>query len=78
MSNIRTHLVNGLKCAKLAVGPTISSPGPILLIVAVTAVKLVTKSFSSSETTSKEKTKITKKVTKYTLVAPLLNGKRVK
>ena len=43
ISKIRTNFVKGEKNAKLLVGPTSSSPGPILLIVAATAVKLVIK-----------------------------------
>ena len=49
MSNISTYFEKGENPLKFCVGPTSSSPGPILLIVAVTAVKLVIKSFPSSD-----------------------------
>ena len=37
-------LLKGEKAAKLPVAPTISNPGPMLLIVAITDVVVVTKS----------------------------------
>ena len=48
ISNIRTNLLKCEKNPKFCVGPTSSSPGPILFNVATTAVKLVVKSFSSA------------------------------
>lgn len=44
MSSISTIFDNTENCAKLPVGPTTLSPGPILLNVAATDVKLVTAS----------------------------------
>ena len=44
MSNISIYLEKLLKKPKLHVGPTRERPGPILLNVAATAVKLVVKS----------------------------------
>ena len=44
ISNIRIYLEKTEKDAKLPVGPTISRPGPILLSVAATEVKVVVKS----------------------------------
>ena len=44
ISNISTYLENVEYMEKLQVGPTISSPGPILFRVAAIAVKLVVKS----------------------------------
>lgn len=41
MSNIKTILLKGEKNPKFAAGPTSSKPGPTLLSVAATAVKLV-------------------------------------
>ena len=43
MSNIRTNFDARDRCPKLAVGPTAERPGPILLMVAVTAVKTVSR-----------------------------------
>ena len=43
-------MLSTLKCAKFCVGPTSSSPGPILLNVAATAVKFVVRSLPSNET----------------------------
>lgn len=54
MSNISTHLDRGLNNAKFWVGPTSSSPGPILFRVASTAVKFVVRSYSSRLTISRE------------------------
>ena len=47
ISNIRTYLAKGEKKAKFAEGPTISRPGPILLMVAATAVNPVIRSVLS-------------------------------
>ena len=47
MSKIMTNFEKSLKCPKLAVGPTISKPGPMLLSVAATAVNKVIKSLFS-------------------------------
>ena len=44
------------KKSKFDVGPTISSPGPTLLIVVATAVKLVTRLWLSKEIISTETT----------------------
>ena len=44
MSNISTYLEKSEKNPKFAEGPTRFKPGPILLMVAVTALKLVKKS----------------------------------
>ena len=52
ISNIITYLLSAEKPPKLQMGPTFESPGPTLLIVAATAVKLVVKSLFSSETSN--------------------------
>ena len=65
MSNISTHFEKLEKKLKLAVGPTSSKPGPILLMVAATAVKFVTKSFPSNEIRSTEVQKIRTKMIQY-------------
>ena len=44
ISNIRIYFEKTENCEKFPHGPTISSPGPILFKVAVTAVKFVVKS----------------------------------
>ena len=49
ISNIITYFENALKCAKFLVGPTMLRPGPMLLMVAAIAVKLVVKSLPSNE-----------------------------
>ena len=41
ISKVSTSLLKALKAAKFLAGPTPASPGPMLLIVAATAVKLV-------------------------------------
>lgn len=68
ISNIRTNFEKEVKQLKFCVGPTNSRPGPMLLIVAVTAVKLVTKSLPSSEMAKSEQTKIIINVMKYTFI----------
>ena len=50
ISNIRTNFETGEKKLKFLIRPTSSRPGPILLIVAATAVKLVIRSCSSNDT----------------------------
>ena len=40
ISKISTHLLKSVMCAKDAVGPTRERPGPMLLMVAATAVKV--------------------------------------
>ena len=64
MSNISIYLEKLLKKPKLHVGPTRERPGPILLNVAATAVKLVVKSKFSTEISSIETTKMTAYVMK--------------
>ena len=59
MSKISTIFENGEKKLKFWVGPTSESPGPMLLIVAVTAVKFVVKSWLSMEMQSTDSAKIT-------------------
>ena len=68
ISNVSTHFENGLKMEKLPVGPTSSSPGPMLLMVAATAVKFVTKSFPSNEIANTEAENRMMNVMKYTLM----------
>ncbi len=68
ISNIITSLEKSLKNPKLQSGPTIESPGPILLIVAATAVKFVTRSCPSKDMAKTETTKIIINVIKYTLI----------
>ena len=58
ISKIITSLEKSLKNPKLQSGPTILSPGPILLIVAAIAVKFVTRSWPSNEMAMTEATKI--------------------
>ena len=60
ISNINTYLEKTEKFAKLPVGPTISSPGPILFSVAATAVKLEVKSKLSTLINKREIKKIIK------------------
>ena len=69
ISNINTYFEKGEKCAKFCVGPTISRPGPMLFIVAATAVKFVIKSFSYKEIKNTERINKERNVTKYTFVA---------
>ena len=57
ISNISTTLDNAEKSEKLLIGPTSLRPGPILFMVAATAVKVVTRSFPSNEIMSSEKIK---------------------
>lgn len=68
ISNIRIILEKMLKCPKFCVGPTRARPGPILLIVAITAVKFVTKSLPSKEMAKMDREKIIIKVIKKTLI----------
>ena len=68
ISNIITSLEKLLKNPKLQSGPTMESPGPILLIVAATAVKFVTRSCPSKDIAKTETTKIIINVIKYTLI----------
>ena len=56
MSKINTYFENVLKKPKLQVGLTKLRPGPILFIVAATAVKFVVKSKFSIDTKSNDKT----------------------
>ena len=49
----------------MLIGPTRPKPGPILLIHAATAEKLVTKSFPSKLTSNTASTKIIMKIEKY-------------
>ncbi len=58
ISNIRTIFEKMLKLPKFCAGPASASPGPILFIVARTAVKLVVKSLLSIETASTDKKNI--------------------
>ena len=46
ISKIKTHFEKALNWEKLPIGPTSSSPGPTLLKVVATAVKVVTRSNS--------------------------------
>lgn len=64
MSNINIYLEKILKWTKLCVGPTMASPGPTLLIVAATAVKLVVKSFPSKESARSDALKMNRNVIK--------------
>ena len=57
ISKISTSFEGIEKKAKFSVGPTSERPGPILLIVAATAVKLVTASLQSKETSRVETAK---------------------
>ena len=57
-------LGHGRKNAKFLLGPTSSSPGPILFIVAATAVKLVVMSHPSIDTSRTEKENKITNVTK--------------
>ena len=52
ISAVRTIFASGEKAAKQPVGPTSPRPGPMLFSVAITAVKVVTKSRLSSATSS--------------------------
>ena len=54
------------KCPKFCVGPASSRPGPMLLIVAATAVKLVVRSFPSNETRNTDTTNVNINVIIYT------------
>ena len=58
ISNIKTIFDHHEKPANDPLGPTSPSPGPILLIVAVTAVKFVVTSLPSKEMSKRESTKI--------------------
>ena len=49
ISKISIHFENREKIPKFWVGPTSSNPGPMLLMVAATAVKFVIKSFPLKE-----------------------------
>ena len=60
MSIVRTRVEKSEKMPKLPVGPTIPRPGPILLKVAATAVKLVTRSVLSMLMRSTENAKMRK------------------
>ena len=59
MSNIRTYFDILLKNPKFCTGPTWERPGPILFIVAATAVKFVEKSYPSMDTIRVDATKTT-------------------
>ena len=54
ISNIKTNFDNTEKSAKLPAGPTMLSPGPMLLRVAKMEVKFVAKSKPSREISKKE------------------------
>ena len=54
ISKIKIYLEKTEKCPKFWVGPASSNPGPMLLIVAATAVKFVIRSFPSKEMASTE------------------------
>ena len=56
MSKDSSSLDAGEKAEKLPRGPTISSPGPMLLMQAVRAVKVVTNPFCSRDSSKKEAT----------------------
>ena len=56
ISKINTSFAKAEYPAKFPAGPTSPSPGPILFIVATTAVKLVIRSFPSTETNNRETT----------------------
>ena len=58
ISKISTYFEKSEKKLKFSVGPTSDSPGPILLIVAATAVKQVSVSCPSIETSRVETAKI--------------------
>ena len=68
ISKMSTHLDPTLSPAKLAAGPTAASPGPMLLMVATTAVKEVTGSCPYRLTRYTEAANSRKMVMKYTLV----------
>ena len=68
ISKISTHLLKSLKKLKLQVGPTWFRPGPMLLIVAATAVKLVTRSRPSKDSRKRDSANTVVKAIKYTLV----------
>lgn len=58
ISKIRTIFDRTEKSAKLPVGPTTSSPGPMLFKQAITAVKLVVESKLSREIRNTETTSV--------------------
>ncbi len=67
ISNISTYLLKFEKKPKFLVGPTIDRPGPMLLMVAATAVKLVVISLPSKDTRKSDRPNTIIKVMKYTL-----------
>lgn len=69
ISNINTYLENVPYTLKFFVGPTCSSPGPMLLIVAATAVKFDVISFPSKEISSTDVVNRMINVIKYTFTA---------
>ena len=54
MSKDSSSLVKSEKLEKLPMGPTISSPGPMLLMQEATAVNTVTRSTCSSDTSRQD------------------------
>ena len=54
MSNISISLEGIEKNAKFPAGPTMDRPGPMLLIDAITAVKVVTRSCPSNDKAKRE------------------------
>ena len=64
ISKTRTIFEKSLKRPKFSDGPTSSRPGPMLLIVAATAVKFVVKSLPSNEMQSTDVKKTRKNVMK--------------
>ena len=68
MSNIMTSFDKSENELKLPIGPTRSSPGPMLFKVAATAVKVDVKSKLSKDTSKTEIANINIYVTKKTLV----------
>ena len=67
ISNINTHLEKALNVPKFSIGPTPSRPGPMLLSVAATAVKFVSKLPFSKEIKSTDAANISTYSTRYTL-----------
>ena len=58
MEKEKTSLEKSLKSAKLHLGPTEARPGPMLLKVAATELKVVVKSRFSKEISTKSKMKV--------------------
>lgn len=74
MSNIRINFEKTEKSEKLPVGPTMSSPGPMLFNVAVIAVKFVVKSKPFKLNNKSEPTKTMTYAIKNTLQERRVTG----